>query len=232
MCCGVGISTRALRDAFPDSEMVVGLDTSTEMISMAKFLSTHLRFFKPLSERLSQSLAKTRTVCKSSRRSSLLAATFARGNAEQTKFPSESFDLVTVMYAFHEAPKAGRHRILQEAYRVLQPGGTLAVIDISTDYKPSKTMLSGEPYGRSSHCCHAEPLDHFDYVVSPEGGILFLTSTNFAVCVFLFFQYLNTRRTSTGNFVACVGFPMFDIKPLSPTMSACGHSEEREKVVD
>jgi ubiquinone/menaquinone biosynthesis C-methylase UbiE len=165
MCCGVGISTRALRDAFPDSEMVVGLDTSTEMISMAKFLSTHLRFFKPLSERLSQSLAaKTRTVCKKSgeKSSSFLAATFARGNAEQTKFPSESFDLVTIMYAFHEAPKAGRHRILQEAYRVLQPGGTLAVIDISTDYKPSKTMLSGE---RESHMVGLHPvvmiLDHF-----------------------------------------------------------------------
>ena len=28
MCCGVGFSTRALREAFPDSTEVVGLDTS------------------------------------------------------------------------------------------------------------------------------------------------------------------------------------------------------------
>jgi ubiquinone/menaquinone biosynthesis C-methylase UbiE len=67
-------------------------------------------------------------------------------NAEQTELPGQSFDLVTIMYAFHEAPKEGRDRILQEAYRVLQPGGTLAVVDISTDYTPSDTMLAGEPY--------------------------------------------------------------------------------------
>lgn len=35
---------------------------------------------------------------------------------------------------------------MQEAKRLLQPGGTLAVIDISTEYTPSKTMLQGEPY--------------------------------------------------------------------------------------
>lgn len=49
-------------------------------------------------------------------------------------------------YAFHEAPKSGRERILQEARRVLSPGGVLAVIDISTDYEPSPSMLAGEPY--------------------------------------------------------------------------------------
>lgn len=27
LCCGVGISTRALRDAFPEAETVVGIDT-------------------------------------------------------------------------------------------------------------------------------------------------------------------------------------------------------------
>ncbi len=146
------MSTRALRDAFPDSEMVVGLDTSKEMISMAKFLSTHLKFFQPIYEYLSQRMANTRAACQPGRRMPPTTATFARGNAEQTDFPGQSFDLVTVMYAFHEAPRAGRERILQEAYRVLQPGGTLAVVDISTDYKPSKSMLAGEPYGKAQVC--------------------------------------------------------------------------------
>jgi Methyltransferase domain len=32
LCCGVGISTRALQNAFPDATAVVGMDTSKEMV--------------------------------------------------------------------------------------------------------------------------------------------------------------------------------------------------------
>jgi len=133
LCCGVGISTRALRDAFPDAETVVGIDTSSEMISMASFLSSHLSIVKPLVQRSMNVVRVSST-------------TFSRANAENTQLPSRSFDLVTVMYAFHEAPSHGRQNILKEAHRLLQPGGTLAVIDICTDYTPSKSMLAGEPY--------------------------------------------------------------------------------------
>jgi ubiquinone/menaquinone biosynthesis C-methylase UbiE len=49
-------------------------------------------------------------------------------------------------YAFHEAPRVGRERILREARRLLHTGGTLAVVDISSSYQPSKSMLAGEPY--------------------------------------------------------------------------------------
>lgn len=139
MCCGVGISTRALRDAFPNAEKVVGLDTSKEMISMANFLSKHLGLVKPIVSLFQNGASKMG--CSGTSR-----PIYARGNAENTGFDAESFDLVTVMYAFHEAPKAGRERILREAYRLLQPGGTLAVVDICTDYTPSDTMLAGEPY--------------------------------------------------------------------------------------
>jgi len=133
LCCGVGISTRALHNAFPDAEAVIGVDSSYEMISMANFLSRHLSMVKPL-------------VNKKGLAYPAAATTFTRANAEMTSFPKESFDLVTVMYAFHEAPKTGRDRILREAARLLGPGGTLAVIDICTDYTPSKSMLAGEPY--------------------------------------------------------------------------------------
>jgi ubiquinone/menaquinone biosynthesis C-methylase UbiE len=71
---------------------------------------------------------------------------FMLRNAENTSLPNKSFDLVTVMYAFHEAPQTGRDNILKEARRLLSPGGILAVVDISTEYTPSPTMLQGEPY--------------------------------------------------------------------------------------
>jgi len=54
------------------------------------------------------------------------ASVFLRSNAERTELPDRSFDLVTIMYAFHEAPKAGRDKILREARRLLRGGGTLA----------------------------------------------------------------------------------------------------------
>lgn len=41
LCCGVGISTRALEKAFHDAESIVGVDTSLEMLSMAKAISDH-----------------------------------------------------------------------------------------------------------------------------------------------------------------------------------------------
>jgi len=145
MCCGVGISTRALQDAFPESEMVVGVDTSLEMINVAGFLTNHVAFVKNMisffRKKDVDEVVPTVPEQKFPRK-----AKFTIANAESTNFPSQSFDLVTVMYAFHEAPHSGREKMLKEAYRVLAPGGTLAVIDISTEYTPSPSMLSGEPY--------------------------------------------------------------------------------------
>lgn len=133
LCCGVGFSTRALTKAFPDAESIIGIDTSPEMVAMANFISGIFKFF--------MTFFKSTT---SAMRISPLA--FSPANAEDTKLPGHSFDLVTIMFAFHEVPKAGRTKILREARRLLHPGGTLAVVDIATDFKPSVSMLSGEPY--------------------------------------------------------------------------------------
>ena len=154
LCCGVGISTRALKAAFPDADSVIGVDTSPEMVAMANFLVGHLRFITSM---FGQDLVTTYEVVKEQGRKIKKAAikkdnclfnhlSFSQANAEDTKLPGKSFDLVTIMYAFHEAPMAGRSKMLREARRLLQPGGTLAVVDIATDYTPSASMLAGEPY--------------------------------------------------------------------------------------
>jgi ubiquinone/menaquinone biosynthesis C-methylase UbiE len=137
LCCGVGMSTRALHEAFPDAETIVGIDTSPQMIAMAKFLDWHIHFFMPLLALLSERVSNVVTAASN---------VFDRGNAEETGQPDKHFDLVTIMYAFHEVPRKGRDRILAEAHRLLKPGGTLAVVDITSDYIPSKSMLLGEPY--------------------------------------------------------------------------------------
>ena len=122
LACGVGFSTRALSQTLPDDALIVGLDTSPEMLGMAKWINQLVGFFK---HKLSH---------------------YVRGNAERTRFKNNTFNMVTCMYAFHEVPKIGRLRILREARRILKPGGFLALIDIAPGYQPSKTMLSGEPY--------------------------------------------------------------------------------------
>jgi ubiquinone/menaquinone biosynthesis C-methylase UbiE len=148
------MSTRALNAAFPDAISVIGVDTSPEMVAMANFLSQHIKYFV---SNFDKNLSKTYVTVKAQGSKIKQAAKqtaacpfgplkYTQANAEDTKLPGQSFDLVTIMYAFHEAPAAGRAKILREARRLLHPGGTLAVVDIATDYTPSPHMLAGEPY--------------------------------------------------------------------------------------
>lgn len=147
--CGVGMSTMAIASAFRQQKTanvtVIGIDTSPEMIAMART--------KDLEQKGITKFAETHQ-CPTKHRDkdwielpmTTTNTEFLEGNAEKTPFPRESFDLVTIMYVLHEVPLRGRKKILREARRLLRPGGMLAVVDISPDYEPSPSMLSGEPY--------------------------------------------------------------------------------------
>lgn len=65
------------------------------------------------------------------------------GNAE-TYGKDREYDIVTCMFAFHEIPEEGHRKILNNAIRIST--NKVIIVDISTDYKPSKMMLAGEPY--------------------------------------------------------------------------------------
>jgi ubiquinone/menaquinone biosynthesis C-methylase UbiE len=51
------------------------------------------------------------------------AVHFHQMDAEQTKFPDNSFDLVVSCILLHEVSRAGVKKILKECHRVLRPGG-------------------------------------------------------------------------------------------------------------
>jgi len=77
------------------------------------------------------------------------------GNAE-TYGESEEFDTVTIMFAFHEMPAYAHRNIIRNAIRVARK--KVVVVDIAMDYKPSKSMLSGEPY-------MLDYQDNFEYTI-------------------------------------------------------------------
>ena len=100
--CGFGKSTRPLVDAFPEAR-IVGIDLSAANLRLA-----HLQ-----AERLQKPIA------------------FYQRSAEATGFDDASFDLVTATMLIHELPMPVLRQVLVEAWRVLRPGGQLAVLDFA-----------------------------------------------------------------------------------------------------
>jgi|TARA_B110000285_G_C14878399_1_gene492658 SAM-dependent methyltransferase len=68
---------------------------------------------------------------------------FEIGNAENYG-DSNSFDYVSICFLFHEAPSQGREAILENSLRICKKG--IIIMDISPNYKPSASMLMGEPF--------------------------------------------------------------------------------------
>ncbi len=65
-------------------------------------------------------------------------ATYVQGFAEALPFPQQQFDLVHTSVALHEMTPPQLLEILKEVYRVLQPGGTFALIDL---HKPNNPLF-------------------------------------------------------------------------------------------
>ena len=69
---------------------------------------------------------------------------FEVGHGEYWLSPNQEFDVVTVMYMFHEAPQMARHRMIEHAKKIAKK--KVIIVDISPNYIPSHSMLAGEPY--------------------------------------------------------------------------------------
>tara|TARA_Y100000385_G_scaffold172767_1_gene178864 strand:+ start:1419 stop:2054 length:636 start_codon:yes stop_codon:yes gene_type:complete len=69
---------------------------------------------------------------------------FYQYNAEDIRFTNRKFDIVTCMFALHEIPYKARDNIINNAKK--NADYEIIIMDISSNYSPSKIMLSGEPY--------------------------------------------------------------------------------------
>jgi ubiquinone/menaquinone biosynthesis C-methylase UbiE len=118
--CGTGTTTRMLKTAFPQAE-VIGIDLSPYMLIVAEDKA----------------------------REAGLAIAWKHGNAEQTGFANASFDLVTASLLFHETPPSISENILREAFRLLTVGGEAIVLDGNQAVLRHTTWLTEifeEPY--------------------------------------------------------------------------------------
>lgn len=120
--CGTGSTTLMLKQAFPDAE-IVGLDLSPQMLVMAEYKAKQAQ----------------------------LDIQWLHGLAEATSFADSEFDVVTASLLFHETPTHIARDILQEAYRLLKPGGQVIILDGHQKTLRNTTWLSDifeEPYIR------------------------------------------------------------------------------------
>lgn len=100
--CSIGMSTSALQAIYPQAH-VTGLDLSPYFLTVAHYRSQQRQ----------------------------LPITWVHAAAEATGLPDASFDLVSSHLLFHEVPQSAAISILQEARRLLRPGGHLAIMDMN-----------------------------------------------------------------------------------------------------
>ncbi|WP_036477770.1 class I SAM-dependent methyltransferase [Myxosarcina sp. GI1] len=102
--CSVGISTLALHHYVAakqnSSPRTVGLDLSPYMLAVAKINDKQQEISRWL-----------------------------HGLAEDTRLPSNSFDLVTLQFVLHELPRQATTAIFKEVLRILKPGGVIGIVD-------------------------------------------------------------------------------------------------------
>lgn len=130
MGCGFGTTTWPFCDIFPQAE-IWGIDLAAPLLKLA-----HQR---------AQDYG--------------VVVNFSQQNAEKTKFEDGSFDLILAHALLHELDKSALRNVVQEAYRLLKPGGTF----INSDVTPYRELTAfgrfmtdwqvennGEPFWRST----------------------------------------------------------------------------------
>ena len=129
---GTGRTLQQIQSALPEVELY-GLDLSGSYLKQAsKYLS--------------------------SRSGDLVQLT--KGNAEDMPYSSNSFQALTCVFLFHELPRDARQNVLNECFRLLEPGGTLILADsIQIEDSPEFT-----PIMENFHKIFHEPY-YRDYII-------------------------------------------------------------------
>tara|TARA_B100000700_G_scaffold308508_1_gene386312 strand:+ start:1521 stop:2582 length:1062 start_codon:yes stop_codon:yes gene_type:complete len=100
-----------------------------------------------------------------------------KANAENVPFPSNNFQGLTCVFLLHELPREARQNVINECFRLLEPGGTFVLADsIQIEDSPGFT-----PIMENFHKIFHEPY-YRDYIVDDinlrlkESGFTTITS--------------------------------------------------------
>jgi ubiquinone/menaquinone biosynthesis C-methylase UbiE len=159
--CGVGMSTETLQATFPTARLT-GVDLSPYFLAVAKYREQESQRGRELGEEGSGELGSQEAgeqvfrdnrdvypqpatattslpLSPSSRPPSL--TTWHHAPAEATGLPDSSYNLVSICLVFHELPQSAAKAMIQEAHRLLRPGGHLAIMDMN----PQSEVLQKMP---------------------------------------------------------------------------------------
>ena len=128
VACGTGRTLRMLRGSLPKASLY-GVDLSP----------AYLRKANQLLSEISGELPQ-----------------LVQANGEELPYLDNYFQGLTSVFLFHELPAVARQKVINEAYRVLQPGGVLVICDSmqaidSPDFQPMMNNFPAifhEPYYR------------------------------------------------------------------------------------
>ena len=139
--CSVGISTMTLHNYYSTQQNThintVGLDLSPYMLAVATMREPNK------------------------------AIKWVHGNAEQTNFTDNSFDLVTLQFVIHELPRYATSAIFREIKRILRPGGIIAIVDNN----PSSPVIQKLPPVLFTLMKSTEPWSDDYYTFNVEGAL-------------------------------------------------------------
>lgn len=119
--CSVGMSTFAMQATYPAAH-ITGVDLSPYFLAIAQYQS--------------QQQARSQTASVSALKRAIVpdhapSPQWIHAAAETTGLPDASFDLVSAFLLFHELPQFAARQVLQEARRLLRPGGHFALMDMN-----------------------------------------------------------------------------------------------------
>ena len=112
--CGIGMSTFTLQESYPDANLT-GLDLSPYFLTVAQHRANQQG----------------------------LRVNWLHNAGEKIELPDNCCDLVSACLVFHELPQNAAQGIIQEARRILRPGGHLAIMDMNPQ---ATTFLKMPPY--------------------------------------------------------------------------------------
>jgi ubiquinone/menaquinone biosynthesis C-methylase UbiE len=135
--CGVGMSTFALQATYPEAK-ITGVDLSPYFLAVANYREKRgqeIGYEGQGQDAETRGHGDTETSIQTSnfklQNSSPSPLHWLHAPAEATGLPTAAFDLVSACLVFHELPQSAAIAIVQEARRLLRPGGYFALMDMN-----------------------------------------------------------------------------------------------------